>query len=157
MLRGPLMYLAYVFHNWFSCSSFAGAFCLSTWSKVCFHTTIFTLDHNTFYISLFFICEVILYVHLNPLHLPRCLIILRLCRDINLGDRVQDGSSIRHINISFVLVKNRWNTIGYLFIIKKSTYFHYCALDATWFMSMKCTCIFNVKIWQPSGCGLSFP
>ena len=95
------------------------AFCPSIRAKVCFHTTIFRLDHNTFYILLFFISEVILYVHLNPLHLPRCLLILRLHRDINSGARVQDGSSIRHINISFFPIKSRWNIIHYSLILKK--------------------------------------
>ena len=96
------------------------AFCPSIRAKVCLHTTIFRLDHDTFYISLFFISEVILYVHLNPLHLHRCLLILRLHRDINSGARVQDGSSIRHINISFSPIKNRRNTIHYSLILKKS-------------------------------------
>ena len=96
------------------------AFCPSIRAKVCLHTTIFRLDHDTFYILLFFISEVILYVHLNPLHLHRCLLILRLHRDINSGARVQDGSSIRHINISFSPIKNRRNTIHYSLILKKS-------------------------------------
>ena len=95
------------------------AFCPSIRAKVCFHTTIFRLDHNTFYILLFFISEVILYVHLNPLHLPHCLPILRLYRDINSGARVHDGSSIRHINISVFPIKSRWNIIHYSLILKK--------------------------------------
>ena len=95
------------------------AFCPSIRTKVCLHTTIFRLDHDTFYILLFFISEVILYVHLNPLHLHRCLLILRLHRDINSGARVQDGSSIRYINISFSPIKNRRNTIHYSLILKK--------------------------------------
>ena len=96
------------------------AFCPSIRAKVCLHATIFRLDHDTFYILLFFISEVILYVHLNPLHLPRCLLILRPHRDINSGARVQDRSSIRHINISFFPIKNRRNTIHYSLILKKS-------------------------------------
>ena len=96
------------------------AFCPSIRTKVCLHTTIFRLDHDTFYILLLFISEVILYVHLNPLRLPRCLLILRLHRDVNSGARVQDRSSIRHINISFSPIKNRRSAIHYSLILKKS-------------------------------------
>ena len=95
------------------------AFCPSIRAKVCLHTTIFRLDHDTFYILLLFISEVILYVHLNPLRLPRCLLILRLHRDVNSGARVQDRSSIRHINISFSPIKNRRNAIHYSLTLKK--------------------------------------
>ena len=96
------------------------AFCPSIRAKVCLHAPIFRLDHDTFYVLLLFISEVILYVHLNPLRLPRCLLILRLHRDVNSGARVQDRSSIRHINISFSPIKNRRSAIHYSLILKKS-------------------------------------
>ena len=79
------------------------AFCPSIRAKVCFHTTIFRLDHNTFYILLFFISEVILYVHLNPLHLHRCLLILRLHRDINWGMEVKMEAKFRRLSMKYVI------------------------------------------------------
>ena len=71
--------------------------------EVCFHTIIFRLDHDTFYISLFFISEVILYVHLNPLHLHRCLLILRLHRDINWGMEVKMEAKFRRLSTKYVI------------------------------------------------------
>ena len=79
------------------------AFCPCIRAKVCFHTIIFRLDHDTFYISLFFISEVILYVHLNPLHLHRCLLILRLHRDINWGMEVKMEAKFRRLSMKYVI------------------------------------------------------
>ena len=79
------------------------AFCPSIRAKVCLHTTIFRLDHDTFYILLFFISEVILYVHLNPLHLHRCLLILRLHRDINWGMEVKMEAKFRRLSMKYVI------------------------------------------------------
>ena len=79
------------------------AFCPSTRTKVCFHTIIFRLDHNTFYTLLFFISEVILYVHLNPISLPRCLLIQRLHRDINWGMEVKMEAKFRHLSMKYII------------------------------------------------------
>ena len=66
------------------------AFCSPIKVKVCLHTIIFRLDHNTFfYILLYFVSEVILYVHLNPISLPRRLLIQRVHRDVNWGMKVK--------------------------------------------------------------------
>ena len=78
--------------------------CSSIRVKVCFHTIIFRLDHNTFYILLFFfISEVILYVHLNPISLPRCLLIQRLHRDVNWEMEVKIGATFHQLSMKYII------------------------------------------------------
>ena len=87
--------------------------CSSTTTKVCFHTIIFRSDHNAFYISLFFHLWSHSVVHLNPISLPRRLLIQKLHRDMNWGMEVKMRAnfhqlSMKHI-IQVLIVYSLWN------------------------------------------------
>ena len=47
--------------------------------------------------------EVILYVHLNPISLPRCLLIQRLHRDINWGMEVKMEAKFRNLSMKYII------------------------------------------------------